>query len=154
MAGTPFAARTSPFATAISSSSAEGFVLDPAVRNCVQFCQGNFLSEDFLGGQASYDFIFCRNLLIYLDPLMRRKALDKIDRLLAPAGVLFVGPVEQPLAIEHGFVTATLPMTFACRKAGHGVHRQRPSWLPKQPGVVARSQLKSESQASRGWSAG
>ncbi len=28
--------------------SAEGFVLDPAVRNCVRFYQGNFLSDDFL----------------------------------------------------------------------------------------------------------
>jgi chemotaxis protein methyltransferase WspC len=53
-------------------SSAEGFVLDPVVRNCVRFYQGNFLDDNFLGGQASYDFIFCRNLLIYLDPLMRR----------------------------------------------------------------------------------
>jgi chemotaxis protein methyltransferase WspC len=126
--------------------SAEGFVLDPAVRNCVRFYQGNFLNDNFLGGQASYDFVFCRNLLIYLDPLMRRKALDKIDRLLAPAGFLFVGPVEQPLAIEHGFVMARPLMTLACRKAGHGVKRQRPSWLPKPPGVATRSQLKGASQ--------
>ena len=111
-------------------------MLDPAVRNCVRFYQGNLLSDDFLTGQASYDFIFCRNLLIYFDPLMRRKALDKIERLLAPAGVLFVGPVEQPLAIEHGFVTAELPMAFACRKAGHGARRQRPARLSKRPGVA------------------
>jgi chemotaxis protein methyltransferase WspC len=123
--------------------SAEGFVLDRAVRNCVRFYQGNFLSEDFLSGQPSYDFIFCRNLLIYFDPLMRRKALDKIARLLAPAGVLFVGPVEQPLAIEHGFVMASSPMTFACRQAGHGGQRERRAWLPRQPSVAGKSQLKS-----------
>ena len=126
--------------------SEEGFLLDPAVRNCVRFYQGNFLSDDFLSGQASYDFIFCRNLLIYFDPLMRRKALDKLERLLARAGVLFVGPVEQPLAIEHGFAMASIPMTFACRKAGHEARRQRPAWLSRQPGVAARSQLKSEFQ--------
>ena len=78
---------------------------------------------------------------------MRRKALDKIDRLLAPAGVLFVGPVEQPLAIEHGFVTARHPIIFACRKAGRGERRQHPSWPPKQRGIATKSQLKSESQA-------
>jgi chemotaxis protein methyltransferase WspC len=131
-------------------SSAEGFVLDPVVRNCVRFYQGNFLDDNFLGGQASYDFIFCRNLLIYLDPLMRRKALHKIDRLLAPSGVLFVGPVEQPLAIENGFVIARPQMTFACRKAGHGARHPRPSWLPKPPGVGTRSQFKSQSQAQSG----
>jgi chemotaxis protein methyltransferase WspC len=127
--------------------SAEGFVLEPAVRNCVRFYQGNFLSDDFLSGQASYDFIFCRNLLIYFDPLMRRKALDKIKRLLAPDGVLFVGPVEQPLAIGHGFAMASIPMTFACRKAGFGVRRQRIVRLSRQPGVAARSELRSKFQS-------
>ena len=119
--------------------SAEGFVLDSAVRNCVRFYRGNVLSDDFLSSQSSYDFIFCRNLLIYFDPLMRRKALDKIERLLAPAGVLFLGPVEQPLAIEQGFVIATIPMTFACRR--------RPARLSRQPGVAVRSPRKSEFQA-------
>ena len=38
---------------------------------------------------------------------MRRKALAKIERLLAPGGVLFVDPVEQPLALERGFVRAS-----------------------------------------------
>ena len=104
---------------------AEGFVLDPAVRRCVHFYQGNFLNNAFLTGRGSYDFIFCRNLLIYLDPLMRRKALEKIERLLAPGGCLFVGPVEQPLAIEGGFVTAGIPLAFAYRKASHGARRPR-----------------------------
>jgi chemotaxis protein methyltransferase WspC len=126
--------------------SAEGFVLDRAVHGCVRFYQGNFLSDDFLSGQASYDFIFCRNLLIYFDPLMRRKALDKIERLLAPAGVLFVGPVEQSLAIAHGFVPAGLPMTFACRKAGHGMRRQRPAWVSRRPSGVGKSPLNSQFQ--------
>ena len=105
--------------------SAEGFVLDRAVRNCVRFYPGNFLSADFPAGEASYDFIFCRNLLIYLDPAMRRKALEKLQRLLTPAGVLFVGPAEKPLALDHGFVMADIPLAFAFRKAGCAVHRQR-----------------------------
>jgi chemotaxis protein methyltransferase WspC len=126
--------------------SAEGFVLEPAVRNCVRFYRGNFLSDDFLSGHASYDFIFCRNLLIYFDPLMRRKALDKIKRLLVPDGVLFVGPVEQPLAIDYGFAMASIPKTFACRKAGFGVRRQRFARLSRQPGVTARSQPRSKLQ--------
>jgi chemotaxis protein methyltransferase WspC len=122
--------------------SGQNFVLDPAVRGCVRFWQGNFLNDAFLSVQAGYDFIFCRNLLIYFDPLMRRKALDKLERLLAPGGVLFVGPVEQPLAIEHGFVMAGIPMAFACRKADHGVRRESSAWLSKQPNVAARFQLK------------
>lgn len=119
----------------------ESFRLDPAVRNCVRFDRGNLLSDAIPHRGAGYDFIFCRNLLIYFDPMMRRKALDKLDRLLAPTGVLFVGPVEQPLAVGHGFIKAAIPMAFACRKAAHAAHRQRPARLPQPSGVALGIEL-------------
>jgi chemotaxis protein methyltransferase WspC len=125
-----------------------GYTLDPAIRDGVRFWQGNFLDKDFLSGQAAYDFIFCRNLLIYLDPVMRRKALAKIDRLLAPAGVLFVGPVEQPLALDHGFVTASILMAFACRKVGPGVSHPRAAWLSKGPEVARPPQIQAGAELS------
>jgi len=132
--------------------STEGFVLDPAVRHCVRFYQGNFLNDAFLTGQACYDFIFCRNLLIYFDPVMRRKALDKIERLLTPDGFLFVGPVEQPLALERGFIMAGIPLAFACRKAAHGARRPRPRSLSRAAGAAPSLQFKNEfpSQVQRG----
>jgi chemotaxis protein methyltransferase WspC len=108
----------------------EGFALDPDIRVRVNFIEGNLLTSDFLSGKAGYDYIFCRNLLIYFDRPTQAKALAKLDRLLAPRGVLFVGPAEQPLAMEHGFVPANIPMAFACRKAGASgsapAVRQRP----------------------------
>ncbi|PYJ06965.1 MAG: hypothetical protein DME25_05020 [Verrucomicrobia bacterium] len=91
----------------------EGFVLQAAVRSAVHFYQGNLLDEDSLAGHASYDFIFCRNLLIDLDRPTQRQALEKIHRLLAPSGALFVGPGEQGLVLEHGLVSATIAMAFA-----------------------------------------
>jgi chemotaxis protein methyltransferase WspC len=127
--------------------SEEGFRLDPAVRDCVRFYQGNILSDAILRRGAGYDFIFCRNLLIYLDPLMRRRALDKLECLLTPAGVLFVSAVEEPLAIEHGLIRATIPMAFACHKAGHGTRRQRPARLSKLSGLSSGPQLVCEFQA-------
>jgi chemotaxis protein methyltransferase WspC len=110
----------------------DGFMLAPAVRNCVRFYQGNLLSDSFLSGRTSYDFVFCRNLLIYFDAAMRRKALDKLERLLTPAGVLFLSPVEQPLAVDHGFVTVDIPTSFACRKTGHSPRNPQVecSWRP------------------------
>jgi chemotaxis protein methyltransferase WspC len=63
-----------------------------------------------------YDFIFCRNLLIYFDRATQVRALEKLHRLLAPQGVLFVGPAETPLVADNGFVNANLAMAFACRK--------------------------------------
>ena len=117
--------------------SKEGFVLDPAVRSCVCFCRGNLFSDDFPPGQASYDFIFCRNLLIYFDRPTQRRAIEKIERLLTPSGVLFVGPVEQPVVLSHGFVSANIPKASACRRAGQVVRRQRLARLSKQPPISA-----------------
>ena len=42
-----------------------GFRLCDRVRQCVKFEQGNVLEERFRFGSEPYDFIFCRNLLIY-----------------------------------------------------------------------------------------
>jgi chemotaxis protein methyltransferase WspC len=54
-------------------------------------------------------------LLIYLYLSAQQIALQKIEKLLSPAGLLFVGPAEQPLALEWGLVSAQMPLTFGCR---------------------------------------
>jgi len=98
-------------------STKEGYTLSPLVRRCVRFERGNVLDGGFLAGSAPYDYIFCRNLLIYFDRATQILALEKLHRLLAADGILFVGPAELPLVVESGFVNAGLPMAFACRKA-------------------------------------
>lgn len=95
----------------------EGYVLNPAIRRCVKFARGNILDAEFMDGTGPFDFIFCRNLLIYFDPAMQVLALSKLHRLLAADGVLFVGSAEVPLVLTSGFVSAGVPMAFACHKA-------------------------------------
>jgi len=97
----------------------EGYALSPEVRRHVSFARDNVLDDGFLAGQAPYDFIFCRNLLIYFDRATQIVALAKLHRLLAEDGVLFVGPAEMPLVNESGFTSANLPHAFACRKTGN-----------------------------------
>jgi chemotaxis protein methyltransferase WspC len=113
----------------------EGFVLQPELRNSVKFIEGNLLNSDFAPGQHKYDFIFCRNLLIYFDRSTQQRALEKLDALLAPSGILFVGPAEQPLAMEYGFVSANYSKAFACRRAGAARHLQEKvkSWEMPSP---------------------
>lgn len=98
-------------------STPEGYVLAPGVRNCVHFSQANVLESGLAAAPGNYDYIFFRNLLIYFDPAARKKALDKIARLMGPAGILFVGPAEQSLLLDHGFASASLPFAFAGRDA-------------------------------------
>jgi chemotaxis protein methyltransferase WspC len=94
----------------------DGYALNPSVRQHVNFQRDNVLDDGFLSGAAPYDFIFCRNLLIYFDRATQILTLAKLHRLLAPDGVLFVGPAEVPLVGASGFTSANLPHAFACLK--------------------------------------
>ena len=110
----------------------EGYLLAPAVRNASAFPRPTCSAlTSWPAGQ--YDFIFCRNLLIYFDRLTQQRRWTD-PALACPSGVLFVGPAEQPLVLDHGFVTANLPLAFACRKAaGEPV----PSRSPPRPSFQA-----------------
>lgn len=96
----------------------EGYALNPIVRQQVNFQRDNVLDDGFLAQSPPYDFIFCRNLLIYFDRTTQVLALAKLHRLLTADGTLFVGPAELPLVAESGFTSASLPHAFACRKTG------------------------------------
>ncbi len=93
-----------------------GYILNPAVRRQVHFSRGNVLSHECLPETGVYDFIFCRNLLIYFDRPTQAATVAKLRRLLTPGGVLFTGGAELPLALEHGFEALSLPRGFACRR--------------------------------------
>ena len=129
------------------------FVLTPAIRNCVQFEQGNLLDESFARGKRAYDVVFCRNLLIYFDRLTQATALTRLAALLSADGLLFVSPAEQPITLANGFVSADLAQGFACRKprsVAVAADWPRPAAWPANPGQAL---LPAESPRSR-WPAG
>jgi chemotaxis protein methyltransferase WspC len=95
-----------------------GYRLSEGVRRQVHFRHGNLLSAGWLHGAHGYDAIFCRNVLIYFDRATQRRAIDVLGRLLTPSGLLFVGPSETGLLLDHGFVSAGIPLAFAFRQAG------------------------------------
>lgn len=113
-----------------------------AVRQSVRFQQGNLFAPDFLPGRAIYDYIFCRNVVIYFDPPTQARTLEILLRLLTPDGCLFVGPSETGLLPRDRLVSAQLPMAFAFRRAGPdkgvdaGVERRRNQVT--RPGVAMR----------------
>jgi len=90
-----------------------GWCLKECVRDCVAFRQGNLLDANFLADELPYDFVFCRNLLIYFDQPTQARAINKLRQLQATDGLLFVGPAEPGLYVAHGFVSAKLPLAFA-----------------------------------------
>lgn len=95
---------------------AEGHQLRPEVTRLVGFTRGNLLDAAFWQGMKPYDFVFCRNVLIYFDRPTQQRVVSQLHRLLAPQGVLFVGPAEAALFQEGPFVSARLPKAFAFRR--------------------------------------
>ena len=98
-------------------------VLDERVRQCVNFAWGNLLEEPFVAdalrsGNAPYDIVFCRNLLIYLTPAARICVERSLDRLLKPDGLLVLGAAEPPI-MKGEWMPAGDSSVFALRRGVH-----------------------------------
>jgi len=94
-----------------------GFRICDRVRQCVKFEQGNILKERFGFGGEPYDFIFCRNLLIYFFAEAQDQAIKSLRQLLTADGLLFVGAAETSLLTQRYLSSVKLPMAFAFRKS-------------------------------------
>ncbi|HEY9836386.1 MAG TPA: CheR family methyltransferase, partial [Vampirovibrionales bacterium] len=93
-----------------------GYQLSPAVKESVNFIHGNLLEPFFLYKKPPYDIIFFRHLLIYLESAARDRAMQVLNRLLSPTGLLFVGSAEAGPLLEKRFISIRHSMTFAYRK--------------------------------------
>lgn len=98
------------------SATPAGYVLDARVRTQVRLLQGNLVEPGLLAGEAPYDFVFCRNLLIYFDAPGQRQAVQTLARLTMDDGLLFVGPAEASVLSAQGLEPVGMPLTFAFRK--------------------------------------
>lgn len=96
---------------------AGSFLLDERVRTCVKLRTGNLLDPSLFAGEPSYDFIFCRNLLIYFDRPTQVRVLELLKRQLQEGGTLFIGPAEASLASQNGLQALGRQQTFAFRLA-------------------------------------
>ncbi len=97
------------------------FRLAEAVRKQVRFHQGNLLDPRFEQDTAAYDFIFCRNVLIYFDRATQDRVVQGLTRLLKADGFLFVGPSESGLMLNHDLISAKVPQAFGFRHKRHVV---------------------------------
>ncbi|WP_416761109.1 CheR family methyltransferase [Roseateles sp. So40a] len=67
----------------------------PAIRERVRFESRHLgLPDPGFWSPDRFDIIFCRNVLIYLEPAALRQAIRNMIGALAPGGVLFLGHVE------------------------------------------------------------
>ncbi len=79
-----------------------GFVrIKPAIRNMIDFQRFNLMSPFVFA--EKFDFIFCRNVMIYFDKAAQIALVDKFYDCLQPGGYLFIGHSESLLSIRHRF---------------------------------------------------
>ncbi len=69
------------------------FEIDQKVRALVSYARINLSAPPF-PMSGPFDFVFCRNVMIYFDSIVRNKLVADIHRLLKPGGVLFIGHSE------------------------------------------------------------
>jgi chemotaxis protein methyltransferase CheR len=76
------------------------YVVRGWLRRRVEFLPGNALDGP---PGLDLDVVFCRNLMIYLDPAGQRRLVGVIARALAPGGFLFLGHTETLAGLTDAF---------------------------------------------------
>ena len=107
----------------------DGFHIAERVREQVRLQVGNLLDPALLANEASYDFVFCRNLLIYFDQPTQKQVFDVLKGLTHVDGVLFIGPAEGSLLGRHGMRSIGVPQSFAFSRHAEPV-KPEPVFVP------------------------
>ncbi|MDQ2732224.1 MAG: methyltransferase domain-containing protein, partial [Armatimonadota bacterium] len=123
------------------------YEVDESIRRRVSFVQGNLF--ELPPGDMTYDVVFCRNLLIYLDQSARQRAMRMIARFLKRDGLLFVGQSEKSEVLSHGYVPANA--SLSCFKWGAG-DSDKPGVVPFV--IHAKDGMSSSADAGRKQAAG
>ena len=75
--------------------------IDPGIRSRVRYRVFNLLDDP--ASLGSFDVIFCRNVLIYFDQSTKTTVLERLSRVVAPDGFLYLGGAETVLGISDKF---------------------------------------------------
>ncbi|AZZ74593.1 MULTISPECIES: CheR family methyltransferase [Pseudomonas] len=91
----------------------DGHRVNENVREQVRLQVGNVLDPTLLASEPAFDFVFCRNLLIYFDQPTQKQVFEVLKRLTHVDGVLFIGPAEGSLLGRLGMRSIGIPQSFA-----------------------------------------
>ncbi len=92
------------------------YVIDQDIKDMVVFEHLNLMDRRALRYEEDYDFVFCRNVLIYFDDVSRKQVVDKFYSILRSGGYIFLGHAESLSRISS---------TFKIRKLSNHIVYQR-----------------------------
>ncbi|WRH93357.1 CheR family methyltransferase [Pseudomonas fluorescens] len=119
----------------------EGHRVNDDVREQVRLQVGNVLDPTLLASEPAFDFVFCRNLLIYFDQPTQKLVFEVLKRLTHFDGVLFIGPAEGSLLGRLGMRSIGIPQSFAFSR--HSDPHPEPLPTPKPVAVPVSQPLRS-----------
>ena len=79
------------------------FRIHPDVARLVRVAKLNLNDEQQMKAMRNYDFIFCRNVLIYFDDESRRNVLNHFYNAMNPGGYIFLGHSQSVGRITNAF---------------------------------------------------
>jgi chemotaxis protein methyltransferase CheR len=109
------------------------FVLDATIGRAVSFEERNLVPDaPELWQPQSWDVVFCRNMLMYLDPAVAMAIVARIAGSLVPGGFLFLGHAETLRGLSNDFHLCHTHETFYYRRKD-GAADFEPAASARQP---------------------
>ncbi len=94
-------------------ATAAGFRIAPSTAGLVKVEKLNLSDPAAMKAMRGYDFVFCRNVLIYFDDESRRNVLNHFYDALNPGGYIFLG---------HSESVGRITSAFRLKRAGAHLH--------------------------------
>ena len=92
------------FLTAAPAAHGEPhYEVSPDVRQVIRFRHLNLMDTWPFSGP--FDFIFCRNVMIYFDQVTQQRLVQRFWNCLKPGGLLFTGHSESLTSLTHRFTS-------------------------------------------------
>jgi chemotaxis protein methyltransferase CheR len=77
-----------------TGSNAGHIRVKPELARLIEFRAFNLMSASWSSLGEPFDFVFCRNVMIYFDNPTQRKVLERMHAVMRPGGLLYVGHSE------------------------------------------------------------
>ncbi len=103
----------------------DGWQVKPDIQEPVAFEQLNLMDRPGMRRKRAFDFIFCRNVLIYFSDDSRKQVLSSLYDALVPGGYVFLGHSE-----SVGRITAS----FTLERIGDFLCYKKPGAVLPRPG--------------------
>jgi chemotaxis protein methyltransferase CheR len=92
-----------PYRQRYFRQNGEEWEINKTTRDSIRFSQMNFVDRLKMRSMRGFDFVFCRNVLIYFDEDSCKKVVNSLYDSLVPGGYLFLGHSESIGRITAAF---------------------------------------------------